>query len=575
MRKIKQIAIAGLCFMAAATGGVLLQKEVTPASANDTFESVHDVEGHFYMDGGASVRLEEGSTGIRFSAYVSKAWYDYASNSGANTITFYTSIDKDGNTDLDEAEIVPAKEEVAFDEKTNLYWYTGALVYDNLDDLSSEEKVQAYNMQLVGKAYAVIDDGTTQTTVWADTDDNVRSMAEVADTTIKLEGTEVDGEVVDKYDSDDETLLKAYYTSKAKTMYVENTGATLDVASEYAGANVLKVAMKDQNDTYNAGALTFDNDVATATAASDEYATVYTDKGIVEVNFKVCTGVIANVTDFVSAFNVDANITGYYYLANDIAPKQDGSYEIVKLTKTISSGKAFKGTFDGGGHTLNLEVGNGAGVFAYLNGATVKNARFNLKMAANAGWLNAGLAQYSFGENYLSDVYVNVENLSTACNTFGAITPYYNGHTNYTRVVIETPTAEELSGYNTAKMGAIAKFIGYMDATAGTDWQMNKRLNTDVFVISSLPIAVALSTSEVAWTVYARNQMTDTNGDGSITRDDIDTANKITFVAQESSKLYSYASVADLITKQHNLAAYEESGYWSISTGAPVWKGNN
>ena len=146
---------------------------------------------------------------------------------------------------------------------------------------------------------------------------------------------------------------------------------------------------------------------------------------------------------------------------------------------------------------------------------------------------------------------------------------------NYTRVVIETPTAEELSGYNTANMGAIAKFIGYMDATTGEDWQMSKKLNTDVFVISSLPIAVALSNQEVAWTVYARNQMTDTNGDGRITRDDIDTTNKITFVAQESSKLYSYTSVADLIAKQHNLAAYEESGYWSISTGAPVWEGNN
>ena len=575
MKKIKKIAIAGLCCFAAVAGGVLLQNDATSVSAEGTFTSVHDVEGHFYMDNGAAVRLNEGSSGIRFETYVSQDWYNYASNNGEKTVTFYTSIDKDGNTDSGEAKIVLAKEALSFDEKTNLYRFTGAIVYDNLDEATDAVKVEAHNMQLVGKAYAVIDDGTTQTTVWADTDDNVRSMAEVADSTIKLEGTEVDGNVIDKYTPSEETVLKSYYTSKKKTMYVENTGATLDVTPEFAGAKVLKVAMQDTNDTYNAGALTFNDDVATATAASDAYATVYTDKGIVETNFKVCTAVITNVTDFVTAFNVDANITGYYYLANDIAPKQDGSYEIVKLTKGISSAKAFKGTFDGGGHTLNLEVGNGNGVFAYLYGATVKNARFNLKMAANAGWLNAGLAQYSFGENYLSDVYVNVENLSTACNTFGAITPYYNGHMNYTRVVIETPTAEELSGYNTAKMGAIAKFIGYMDATAGTDWQMSKKLNTDVFVISSLPIAVALSNQEVAWTVYARNQMTDTNGDGRITRDDIDTTNKITFVAQESSKLYSYTSVADLIAKQHNLAAYEESGYWSISTGAPVWEGNN
>ncbi len=300
---------------------------------------------------------------------------------------------------------------------------------------------------------------------------------------------------------------------------------------------------------------------------------------IYELTLEAYTKVLTTVQDFVDAFNVNDAVTGYYYLANDIAPKQDGSYESVQLTKEIISTKAFKGTFDGAGHTVNLEIGNCKGVFAYLYNATVKNARFNLKMATNAGTENVGLAQYVFGEyNYLIDVYVNVENLSNNCTNFGAITQYCNGDISYTRVVVETPTAEELSGYNTAKMGAIAQRINFMNATSGQEWRTGKLVNTDVFVISSMPLAVEGS-SGAAWTIYTQNQMPDTNDDGEITRNDIDTTNKITYLAQDNfsalGKLYSYASVAELITKAHDLAKYTESGYWSISTGAPVWKGNN
>ena len=298
-----------------------------------------------------------------------------------------------------------------------------------------------------------------------------------------------------------------------------------------------------------------------------------------ELTLEAYTKVLTTAQDFVNAFDVNDAIAGYYYLANDINPKQDGSYESVKLTKEIISSKAFKGTFDGAGHTVNLEIGNGKGVFAYLYNATVKNARFNLKMATNAGTENVGLAQYVFGDNnQLTDVYVNVENLSNNCTNFGAITQYCNGDISYTRVVIETPTAEELSGYNTAKMGAIAQRINFINATTGQEWRTGKKVNTDVFVISSMPLAVEGS-GGAAWTIYTQNQMPDTNEDGEITRDDIDTTNKITYLAQDNysalGKLYSYTSVADLIAKAHNLAKYEESAYWSISTGAPVWKGNN
>lgn len=299
---------------------------------------------------------------------------------------------------------------------------------------------------------------------------------------------------------------------------------------------------------------------------------------IYELTLETYTKVLTTAQDFVDAFNVDDNITGYYYLANDIEPKQGGGYESVKMTKGISSTKAFKGTFDGAGHTVNLEIGSANGLFTYLYGATIKNARFNFQIATNAGNSNAGLATYTFDKNYLVDVYVNVENLSSACTRFGAVCLYYNGVVHYTRVVIETPTADELSGYNTAEMGALAVRINYTNANNGTDGVTHgDTLHTNVFVISAMPLA-AEANGGAKWKIYAQNQMPDTNGDGNITVDDIDVTNKITYFAQKENskkgKVYSYATQAELIAKAHDLSKYEESGYWNISTGAPVWKEN-
>lgn len=317
-----------------------------------------------------------------------------------------------------------------------------------------------------------------------------------------------------------------------------------------------------------------------ATTTTEAIVNAESRSFIYELTLETYTKVLTTAQDFVDAFNVDDNVTGYYYLANDIAPKQGGGYESVKMTKGVSSAKAFKGAFDGAGHTVNLEIGSANGLFTYLYGATVKNARFNLKMATGmTGTLNSGLAQYTFDKNYLIDLYVNVENLSDGCERFGAISPYYNGVVDYTRVVVETPTAEELSAYDTASMGALALRINYTNATDGTDGIAHgDRVNTDVYVISSLPLATEAKNG-AKWTIYAHNQMLDTNGDGQITTDDIDTTNKITYFAQKENankgKVYSYASETELIEKAHDLTKYAESAYWTTSTGAPVWKGND
>ena len=300
---------------------------------------------------------------------------------------------------------------------------------------------------------------------------------------------------------------------------------------------------------------------------------------IYELTLETYTKVLTEAQDFVDAFGADAEISGYYYLANDILPKQDGTYESMKPTKSVASTKAFKGTFDGAGHTVNLELASQNGLFTYLNAATIQNVRFNLRMAKNLGWLNSGLAHYAFNKNYLIDMYLNVENLSDKCNEFGAVARLCTGIINYKRVVIETPA--NLEAYNTEKMGAIASYINYIDGETGKETvSLGGELYADVYVIGSLPLAATCGktySAKQSWKVCAYNLIPDKNGDGKITADDIDVENKLTYYAQKdgSKKVYSYTDAVELISARHDLAAYGENGYWEISSGAPVWKGNN
>ena len=295
---------------------------------------------------------------------------------------------------------------------------------------------------------------------------------------------------------------------------------------------------------------------------------------VYSLELETYTKVLTKATDFVEAFNVNDAIYGYYYLANDIDPKNGTIYESVKMTKDAISTKAFRGVFDGAGHTVNLELQTRNGLFTYLYGATIKNAKFNLKMSNDAGTMNSGLAFYSFGKNYLSDVYVNVENLSSNCTNFGAVSVFYNGIIGYTRVVIETPNDKELAGYNTANMGALAMRINYTKAD-GTDGVTHADLfSSDVFVISPLPLARQAVGGE-PWTIYARNKMQDTNNDGEITVADIDAENKITFFAQKEGagkgRMYSFDSFDEMRSARIDLSVYNDSLFWNTANGIPLW----
>lgn len=349
--KKNKIVLAGICCLATAFCGVLAVQNSTVSADVAAPTSVNDTQNHFFMEAGAAVRKNAGSVGIRYTTYVSQEWYNLATQNGTVDVTFYTDIDKDGNVDAGEAQTLAAEEEVVFDSeyqgRTGLYKFTGALTYTNLEaqEWTNADRTLAYNMQLEGQAYAVID-GVADP-VMAYQNDNVRSMGEVADIALKGEASGLDD-----YTATEETMLAGYRTTANAVEYVDATYNTLNVGATYANANILKVSMADENDTYTAGTFAFDNDVATATAASDAYATVYTDKGIIETNFKVCKGVIKTATDWENNLDKAEKTNGYYYLANDIT-----GYPTLSMdTRKTDSQSAFQGVFDGGGHTASFSL---------------------------------------------------------------------------------------------------------------------------------------------------------------------------------------------------------------------------
>lgn len=596
MKKKKSIVMAGICCLATALcGAIAVQTAQTVSAEVAAPTAVTDTENHFFMETGAAVRKNADSVGIRYTAYVSQEWYDLATQNEA-TVAFYTAIDKDGNVDDNEAVPVAALETLSFtstydgenekyEGRENLYKFTGALTYTNLEtqEWTAEQKTLAYNMQLVGRAYAVITKSDSSTErVDAYQNDNARSMAEVADTALKAEDAAGTSNAdAGELTATEETKIAGYRTTTTATEYIDAANGTMDASATYAGANIVKVKMADANDTYEDGVFNFEHDKTTATKADDAKATVYTDKGIIETNFKVCTKVIKSATDWDNVFDVTGDITGYYYyLGNDIT-----GYPDLAVTKGVSSANGFKGVFDGGGHTASFTLTSNNGIFVYLYGATVKNARFNIKIARTSNQ-NIGIANTCFGTNTFADLYINIEEIMSNCVTFAGFAKTFRDKADFTRVVIKTP---DTLPSDTAKMGAFAYQIEKMDSTTGkTTVDQDDRFIYDLYVISPLPLARQIGYSDaVDWTIYAQNKMIEKDGTAGITEADIDTTNKITYWTTENTatapkgKVWSFDSFAEMKTASDAETIvpsnYTVSSFWKINadTGYLEWKGKN
>ena len=126
------------------------------------------------------------------------------------------------------------------------------------------------------------------------------------------------------------------------------------------------------------------------------------NKAIITVPVTVITKEITTMSDFLAAVKVDSETEskyGYYVLGKDISHTESG-FIWFSGKGNYESGAAFRGVVDGKNHTVTTRSGNTAyGLFATLNGATIKNLTIVDEKAANSGYAPA-IARNAYGTTF-------------------------------------------------------------------------------------------------------------------------------------------------------------------------------
>ena len=377
MKRLKKYAF----FFAAAclfTGLGYVSLQAQKASAYNyirNFERdwlAQDLEG-FTMIDGASVRKNEENPGLRFSTTITEEAYEalVAAYPTAD-FRFYTVIDKANNNDVgEEVEILG---DIAFSEEDNAYIYHAAIIFENLTE---EEKEQAYAMELEAKAYVEIlsETGNVLAVYSANRNDNVRCMRAVANVMLLEEyyANDTEKEIYERYVGETvrcETLDFCETIEGEENSYLAR-GAFDDLtkgySSAYYGARKVGVISESGELTFLEGCEYFNNfgDKVVLSFFNDEND-VYT----AEMQY-VTKGI--KTEDDLSCLTLSGSekLTGFYALGNDL-----------KTTKTTnlqpnvsdSTTLGFAGVFEGNGYELTLHRLNKNGLFGVLSDAAeIKN----------------------------------------------------------------------------------------------------------------------------------------------------------------------------------------------------------
>ncbi len=194
-------------------------------------------------------------------------------------------------------------------------------------------------------------------------------------------------------------------------------GSAVEVTEAYFGTPTLK----GEAVTVTDGKIT-EGISLTGKASERKTVTLLTETEGYTVELCVYTKLIDEAEDL-SLFNLaDKDITGVYLVTKDL----DASGIPASMhTDFVNNGKkgfshAFAGVFDGGGHTVTVNVTNG-GLFGKLENATVTNTNFILNISGTtngSGYNPTGLA-YSASGTTVSNVYAQLnpaDGLTVASN---------------------------------------------------------------------------------------------------------------------------------------------------------------
>ena len=286
---------------------------------------------------------------------------------------------------------------------------------------------------------------------------------------------------------------------------------------------------------------------------SSQQITVYSDTQAWNLQLLVYSGIIdeasdldmfylGNDRDCLSTFSAEDTFNGYYILANDIdctgyvfgASKEPAGETPSNLTKQSSIGPTnmrnvgLTGVFEGNGYSITNFTPNGAGLFAAINGGTLKNVRISSAGAYSGGgaFLSAMMRNAT-----LQNVYVDA----------GSLTMY--GTNGLSKFVIDSTLENCVFKCTTAASGR---------TWGGLVFAIQESTFTNCYAITNRPLSADTTP------VYdsANQKPTD---DTSAT------------VWVEGIK--RYASDAEMAADSSNDLTLFPKRYWDVSNGLPVWRG--
>ncbi len=579
--KSKKLLMGALTLTASACMAISLTASLQYAQAN-----AQTAETEFFVENGASVRTEEGTSGIRFTTKISQDLYQSVKEQGgtwgaiigyevkdASTLNAekvddnYVRFFEPKNASGEAVTITPAL-------KDGYYIYNTVITYNKL---SEENFVTACNMPINVRAFYKVGESYEYSTVAADAD-TYRSITQVAERVLVndklgLGWYDEVGARVQK------NILKEYTRAKTGTTVTSNDLAySKDLPEEKAITGVTApngVYLATINGQEVEGVVTVNDGTVALTSfpeltLGEKYTLVLQDFSNTYLQgFKYVSDTIDDLADFINATKRYG--TGDTYNTNKITPAlintgtgvlpEGFEQRYYVLTDDIVSTGAYDFSsqwnnhwfdiLDGQGYAINVNSVAARGLFGYIDvGGVVKNCSITVNKSISAS-ANAQINLLAYGLRYNA----TVENVSIHFN-FSTATPNYYKLFGYMFYLSALTDVYVYYNDNATIPEANNQSYGYLTNYFSTG---NTNAITRTYVVSSKIKQACYYPNELTSNLYAKN-------------DEIPT---VEGVAQgkviPTADLYRYDTVAKL--KETGVT---KVGDWQINDdGTATWMGTD
>ena len=509
-----------------------------------------DVAAKFEMASGASVRLAQTAddkSGIRWETTITSTYYD-ALNVGDKDVEVGVlvapekNIVADAELTVDTAEVdsIPCTKAISFDANGEFTYYS-SIVYDSLTD---EQALKAYAVELTARAYIKVGDTYT----YVEEYDTTRSMRAVAYEALNHGYTQ---QQVGKYFGtvQENTGNSGYYSEMDVQASLTNIhGLANGTYSASVKAQPVSVVVNDS-------ALTVTGDVKGLTAGENYKLNVFDASNNVYVqDFTYVTLAIDEATDLDyfylgkraatgSEWTKDDVFAGYYVLVKNIncknyvfgQAKEEEGVTPANLTNPSGIGTAnlknvgLTGTFDGQGYSITNFTPNGAGLFAAINGGTLKNISISSPSSINSG---GGFLCTMMRNATLQNVNLNA----------GTMIIY--GTVGISKYILDSTLKNCVFQ---ASSGAERNWGGLVAAISGSTFE-------NCYAIYNYALSAGLSPK------YDASNQNDGSATGVTWLDGIKRYNKVSEIQADAAN-NDYSSF--------------DATYWDLTSGMPVWKAKN